>query len=304
MKNQAAFGAALLGVALFLAPAPGRAQKGRNLNISSHGDADSCAALRITSDGQLAQSAEKVTLQRGDAASLELNAVDRGVISVRGWSQPTYSVETCKVAVAEDKASADRILSGITVSHSAGHFTFSGPESDKANWQVYFIVHTPANASLDLQTKNGPISVAGVNGAVKARAINGPVAIKDCLGVVDAQTTNGPIAFTGEGGEVHLRAENGPVSVKVSKDIWNGAVLEARTSNGPMSLVLPTDFRSGVRVEASQHSPMSCRHQACSTAVKELGGAKQTLQMNGSSDVIRVTTGNGPISVNGDKKIL
>jgi len=82
------------------------------------------------------------------------------------------------------------------------------------------------------------------------------------------------------------------------------SVLDARTSNGPMSLVLPTDFRSGVRVEASQHAPMSCRHQACSTAYRDPSGAKQMLQMNGSSDVVRVTTGSGPISVAGDKKVL
>jgi hypothetical protein len=304
MKNQAAFGAAMLGVTLLIAPAPSHAQKGRNLSINMQGDAESCAAMKVTSDGQLAQSAEKVTLQRSEAATLELNAADRGVIKVRGWSQPTYSVETCKVAVADDKASAERTLSAIVVSHSAGHFTFTGPENDKINWQVYFIVHAPANASLDLEAKNGPISVAGVNGSIKARATNGPLSIRDCTGSVDAQTKNGPIAFAGEGGEVHLLAENGPVSVKVGKDTWNGSVLDARTSNGPMSLVLPADFRSGVRIEASQHAPMSCRHQACATAYRDPSGAKQMLQMNGSSDVVRVTTGSGPISVNGDKKIL
>jgi hypothetical protein len=306
MKNRAAVGAALLGVALLLVSVPANAQnrsRNRNLSINMQGDAESCADLKVTSDGQLAQSAEKITLQRSEASTLELNAADHGVIKVRGWSQPAYTVETCKIAVADDRGSAERTLSAIAVSHSAGHFTFTGPQGDGNNWQVYFIVHAPANASLDLEARNGPVSVAGVSGAIKARATNGPLSIKDCSGTVDAQTANGPISFSGEGGEVHLVAENGPISVKVSKDTWNGSLLDARTSNGPMSLVLPADFRSGVRVEASDGSPMSCRHQACASAFRNSEGSKLTLQMNGSSDTVRVTTVRGPISVgDGEKK--
>ena len=156
----------------------------------------------------------------------------------------------------------------------------------------------------DLQAKNAPISVANVSGVMKVRATNGPISIKDCTGTVDAQTKNGPISFAGEGGEVHLQADNGPISVKVSRDIWNGSLLDARTHNGPMSLVLPEQFRSGVRVEASGQAPMSCRHEACSNAFRNTGDDKQTLQMNGSSETIRVTTGKGPVSVGSAKKAL
>ncbi len=303
MKN---LGAALLGVAVFLTTVPANAQnrsRNHNLSINMQGEAESCADLRVTSDGQVAQSAEKFTLQRTEASTLELNAADRGLIRVRGWNQPSYSVETCKIAVAEDRASAERALSAIAVSRSAGHFTFTGPQGDGNNWQVYFIVHAPANASLDLEARNGPVSVTGVSGAIKARAANGPLSIKDCSGTVDAQTANGPIAFSGAGGEVHLQAGNGPISVKVSGDFWNGSLLDARTSNGPLTLLLPAGFRSGVRVEASQGSPMSCHHQACDSALRNSDGSRQTLQMNGSSDTIRVSTGRGPVSVgDGEKK--
>jgi hypothetical protein len=306
MKNRAALGAALLGMALLVASAPANAQnrsRNRNLSINMQGDAESCADLKVTSDGQLAQSTEKFTLQRSEAPTLELNAADHGSIKVRGWNQAAYSVEICKIAVAEDRGSAARTLSAIAVSHSAGRFAFTGPQGDGNNWQVYFIVHAPANASLDLEARNGPVSVAGVSGAIKARATNGPLSIKDCSGSVDAQSTNGPIAFAGDGGEVHLRADNGPISVKVSRDIWNGSLLDARTSNGPMSLALPAEFRSGVRVEALEGSPMSCRHQACSSAFRNSDGGKQTLEMNGSSGTIRVSTGRGPVSVgDGEKK--
>jgi len=306
MKNRTA---ALLGMALLLASATAYAQnrsRNHNLNINTQGDAESCADLRVTSDGQVAQSTEKFTLQRSEAPTLELNAADHGLIKVRGWNQQAYSVETCKIAVADDRGSAERALSAIAVTRSAGHFTFTGPQGDGNNWQVYFIVHAPANASLDLEARNGPVSVTGVSGSIKARATNGPLSIKDCSGTVDAQTANGPISFSGTDGEVHLQAGNGPISVKVSGDFWNGSLLEARTSNGPLTLVLPAGFRSGVRVEASEGSPVSCRHQACDSALRNSDGLKKTLQMNGSSDAIRVSTARGPVSVRdaGQKKAL
>ncbi|HWC97410.1 MAG TPA: hypothetical protein VG456_11685 [Candidatus Sulfopaludibacter sp.] len=300
-------GAALLSVAVLLAPATATAQnrtRNRNLNISMQGDAETCADLKVTSNGEVAQSADKFSMQRSEVAVLELNAADRGVIKVRGWSQSGYAVEACKIAVAEDRGQAERTLSAMTVSRSAGHFTFTGPQNDTNNWQVYFIVHVPANASLDLQTLNGPVSVAGVSGAIKARATNGPVSIKDCTGTIDAQSSNGPISFAGDAGEVKLQADNGPISVRLTKDIWNGSLLDARTSNGPLSLTLPPGFHSGVRVEASDGSPMSCRHDACSTAFRHSSGDKQTLQMNGSTGTVRVSTEHGPISVGSDKKAL
>ena len=303
MTNSYALAAAVLGAALSIVPA-GHAQSRthRNLNINMQGDAESCADLKVSSSGELAQTAEKFSLQRSEVPTLELNAADKGAIKVKGWTQNTYSVDVCKIAVAEDKGTAERTLSGINVSRSAGRFSFTGPQGDDANWQVYFIVHTPANASIDLEGRNAPISVADVNGVIKARDGNGPVAIKNCTGTVDAQTKNGPIAFAGDSGEVHLQADNGPISVRVSKEIWNGSLLDAHTSNGPMSLVLPSAFRSGVRVEASRSAPMSCKHEACAAAFRDNGTGKQTLQMNGSSETIRVTTGSGPISVGSEKK--
>jgi hypothetical protein len=306
MKNYASLTAALLGAVSLVTAVPSTAQtRTRNhnsLSISMQGNAESCSDLKVTSDGQLAQAVDKFSLSRGDASMVELNAADHGVISVRGWNQSGYSVEACKVAVAEDKASAERTLSAMSVSHSGGRFTFTGPQNDSNNWQVYFIVHAPANAALDLLANNGPISVTNVTGNIKARTVNGPVSIKDCAGTIDAQASNGPISFTGDTGEVKLRAENGPISVKVSKAIWTGTLLDARTSNGPLSLSLPSAFHSGVRVEANGGAPMSCRHDACTSAFRNTNGDKRTMQLNGTSETIRVSTTNGPISVGSSEK--
>lgn len=270
-----------------------------NLNINMQGDPETCGELRATSNGQLAQANQRFDLTRGELSTLELNGGTRGVVKVRGWHQAGYTVEACKIAVAEDLGTAQALVRGITVNRSAGAFSYTGPQTENGNgnWQVYFIIHAPDNASLDLQTKNAPISIAGVNGNIKVRATNGPLSISGSTGNIDAQTTNGPISFNGDGGEVHLRAQNGPISVKVGADVWNGSALEASTVNGPMSVSLPTAFQSGVRVETTSDAPFSCHHQACTNANSNLSGEQRVIHLNGSSDIIKVTTENGPLSI-------
>ena len=238
MKNRTALGAALLGVALLPAYAQNRSRN-HNLSINMQGDAESCADLRVTSDGQVAQSMEKFTLQRSEAPTLELNAADHGLIKVRGWNQQAYSVETCKIAVADDRGSAERALSAIAVTRSAGHFTFTGPQGDGKTGRYISLSMRPPTPASTSKPGTVPSRSRVLDGAIKARATNGPLSIKDCSGTVDAQTANGPISFSGAGGEVRLQAGNGPISVRVSGDFWNGSLLDARTSNGPVTLVLP-----------------------------------------------------------------
>ena len=277
-----------------------------DLNINVQGDAESCADLKVTSSGQISRSAEQFNLARSEAPALELDAGDRGVVSVRGWKQSGYSVEACKIAVAEDQGTADSLARGIAIARSAGHFSYSGPANDNGQWQVHFIIHSPDNASLDLQTKNAPVSISGVNGNIKVRATNGPLAIRGSSGNIDAQTTNGPISFDGDGGEVHLHAQNGPIAVKVGKEVWNGSTLEARTVNGPMSVSLPTAFQSGMRVETPGSSPFACHHEACTHALTNWSGDQKVMQMNGSSETLKISTQNGPLSIGEPKakKIL
>jgi DUF4097 and DUF4098 domain-containing protein YvlB len=263
------------------------------LNLNIDGNAESCADLKARSAGETAQVNESFTLSKGEAPTLELNAADRGQIRVRGWERADYSVETCKIAAAETRGAAEEAVRGISVGHTGGRISYSGPTGDSAEWLAVFIIHAPRDASLNLEAKNGPIAVRGVNGSVKVRATNGPVAIADCGGTVEAHTTNGPIAFSGDRGEVHLNAQNGPIALKLAAETWNGPQLEARTINGPLAVSLPENFRSGMRLETSGHAPISCSAAPCRTAWRD----GRTMRMNGTSDTIRLSTENGPVAV-------
>lgn len=285
--------AAVLCLGWIFTPGQTQAAKNRGLNININGNPERCADLKVTSSGEVAQVNESFTLSKGEAPILELNAAERGNIHVLGWDHADFSVETCKLAAAETRSAADQLARGISVSHAAGRISFSGPATDSNEWMAYFIVHAPRDASLNLEAKNGPIDVRGINGSVKLRAANGPISVAECGGIVEAHTTNGPIAFSGDRGEVHLIAQNGPIALKLSSESWNGSQLEARTINGPLAVSLPENFRSGMRLETSGHAPVACSAAPCRNAWRD----GRTMQMNGSSDSIRLSTENGPVAV-------
>jgi hypothetical protein len=291
----------------FLAICPAQSQIARrrnpNLNVNLQGDADTCSALRASSrEGEIAQANEAFTLSKGEAPMLEMSSIDRGIFRVRGWDRPDYSVEACKVAVGETRAAAEQALRGISITRSAGRFSSSGPSSSDSNWEVYFIVHTPKDANLSLETKNGPISIENVTGTLKVRSTSGPVSLRDASGILDVHTTNGPISFSGGGGEAHLIAQNGPISLDLTGDVWNGSQLEARTMNGPVSLAMAETFHSGVRLETDGHGPISCAISACQNAWTNTASDQRVIQFNGSQDTVRVSTSNGPVSIHASRK--
>ena len=296
--------AAVLCIGWLLLPGSSQAAR-RDLNLNLSGDAETCADLKVSSDqGEVAKFAEAFTMTRAEAPLLELNGGERAQVRVRGWNRADYSVETCKVAVAEPRAEAERLAKGISVTHSAGHLSFNGPVvSGNGQWTAVFLIHAPKDATVDLETRNGPIDVRDLAGTVKLRAVNGPVAVRDCGGNVEVHTTNGPIAFSGDRGEVHLNAKNGPIALNLGADTWNGSQLEARTINGPLAVSLPEGFRSGMRLETAGHAPLACNAALCRNAFTDAGGNTRTLQMNGTNDTIRLSTENGPVAIRtaGDK---
>jgi DUF4097 and DUF4098 domain-containing protein YvlB len=291
----------LIAIALMLllvwiaTPGRAQAQRSRNFNLNIEGNAERCSDLKIRTDGQLARSEETFTLQKSEASLLDIEDTSgHGVIRARGWDNPQYSVEVCKIAVAGDQGSAQQLLRSMAVARSAGRITTNSPNPD-GQYQFHFFVNVPRDGNLSLATKNGPIDVANVGGTVKVRATNGPIALKDIAGRVEANTSNGPIAFSGKGGDVVLRAQNGPISLNLVEDIWSGAQLDAKTVNGPVSISIPDTFRSGVRIETSGHAPMSCASPLCRAAWSD--ASRRVIQFNGSSDTVRVGTENGPVSI-------
>ena len=75
---------------------------------------------------------------------------------------------------------------------------------------------------------------------------------------------------------------------------------QSRTApiNGPLAVSLPDNFRTGVRLETAGHAPLSCNAAPCRNAYR----GNKTLQMNGASDTIRLSTENGPVAIQSDSR--
>jgi len=219
---------------------------------------------------------------------LRVNAKKHGGVRVSGWNEKGWSIKACKAAA------SSTALNDVHVSLSGDELT-SSSTGDKAC--VFFLIRAPRNATLDVESTNGPIGLYDVNGTLKLHAQNGPVSVKRSSGTIDASTVNGPISFTDGSGTVKLTAQNGPISLKLEGSTWDGS-LDASTQNGPLSLKIPRNYRSGVLAEARGHGPVSCKADACSGAKRTWDDEEsRRIELGSGPAVIHVSTNNGPLSI-------
>lgn len=260
-----------------------------SIRVEDDGQVTSCDQVVVRFDEGAGYRAEE-ELPVAKLNSLRLHAAHNGGVYVTG-SGNTYAVRACKAAASEG------LLRDLRVNVSGDEVTAEGPGS--GNWLVYFLVSVPRNATLELDSQNGPISLRDVTGTVTARATNGPISVKNSSGTLDLETQNGPISLSGGSGTVKMNAQNGPITVKLDRPTWDGS-LDARTQNGPLSLKVPRDFRSGLLVESDGHGPMTCHLDMCRDARRPFNDdedAPRRIEVGSGPTVVHMTTVNGPVSV-------
>jgi DUF4097 and DUF4098 domain-containing protein YvlB len=265
----------------------------QNISISTpdYEELTSCSQIRVSYDDAPAVRAEE-ELPVGNLRSLKITSDHNGGIRVAGWDQPRYAVTVCKAA-----ADAS-LLSQVRARLSGNEVTTDGPEDGQ--WVAYLLVRTPRNASLDVETHNGPIGLHSVNGTINAHAQNGPISVKDSSGTIDAETVNGPISLAGGSGNVRVSATNGPLSVKLNGSRWDGTLV-GTTQNGPLSVRIPHNYGGGVEVTAKGHGPISCKADACRDLQRSWHDdddrAPRQLSFGSGAKNVTLTTVNGPVSV-------
>ena len=258
-----------------------------------------CSQIKVTSrDAEVARTEQSHALS-SSTSPLQVQAPRNGGIHVQGWKGGEFSIKACISAAGDTAQEAQSVLAQIALSVSNGRVTVTGPTGP--NWVAYLIVQAPDGTALELESTNGPIGISDFSGSVQARTLNGPITLRDVNGEVRADAQNGPISVTGNGGNLLLKAQNGPIGVELTGSRWETGELEAHTQNGPLSLSLPPDYQSAVRVEASRHSPVECRAVQCKQAVRTWD-RPSVIEFGGSSPVVRMSTVNGPVSVNSTRE--
>ncbi len=212
---------------------------------------------------------------------------------MRGWDRNEYSIKTGK-AVPDDDPNASITLGQISTTKANGRITINGPAG--VDWAANLIVMVPRLSTLDLETRNGPLSLGDLAGNIQVNASNGPIHLENVGGSVQATTNNGPISVKGGSGDQRLTASNGPIHVALSGSRWDGPGLEVSTRNGPLTISIPDGYGSGVQAQASGRAPINCTSPACAGATRSLS-SPVVIRLGSGEPVVRVSTSNGPLSI-------
>jgi DUF4097 and DUF4098 domain-containing protein YvlB len=273
-----------------------------NISGGHRHPAANCSDLRIRFDDRDAVvRSEERTLTKAEAAVLQVHSYTNGGVQVVGWDKETYSVTACKATAAS--GDAERILSQITMSIEGGKVSTKGPADDD-EWTVYLLVRSPKSATIDVETANGPLSFYDVDGKLTARAKNGPISLKNFSGDAEITAVNGPISLDGSKGNVRIHTENGPISVELAGNTWSGAGLTADAKNGPLTLMVPSGYQSSFVVESTNYAPVSCKASICDNSRKTWDDNHRRIEYGSAPAMIRLSTVNGPVSVQESREKL
>jgi DUF4097 and DUF4098 domain-containing protein YvlB len=158
-------------------------------------------------------------------SSLHVNAGPNGGITVKGWSQPGVLVRSKVEAWSRSASDAQTLFSAVQVHAVAGDVSATGPHTDGGSgWSVSYEVFVPHSTGLDLETRNGGLHIADVNGAMNLHAVNGGLHLTRLNGAVTAATVNGG------------------VDVDLLGDHWDGRGLEASSTNGAIRVTVPQPY--------------------------------------------------------------
>lgn len=230
------------------------------------------------------------------AGTLELRPDFNGGVKIEKGSGAAYGITACIAAGARTQGEAQAAANEVRLSIQGNRVRITGGSS--RNWSAQLIVTAPDGASIDAETSNGPLGVAGVSGTFALRASNGPISLRDVTGKITARASNGPIDVTGSRGEFDVETSNGPISVRLDGQRWEGR-LTGRAQNGPLTVSVPSSYQSGVEISSSFHSPWTCQVEACrnGNGNRDWDERSRSLKLGSDPIVVKLTTVNGPVTV-------
>jgi hypothetical protein len=179
---------------------------------------------------------------------------------------------------ARSDARARDIAREVRVQARAGSLRTDGPATGTGeSWSVSYSIVVPERADLGLTAVNGPVSVRGVTGRLRAT------------------TTNGPLSLDRVNGDVHGRTTNGPLTITLDGSRWQGAGLDAETRNGPVRLRIPEGYSAQLET-GSVNGPLNLGFPVTVTLSGRRTNRLETTLGDGGPPIRAVTT-NGPVTV-------
>ena len=163
-------------------------------------------------------------------ATIGIDGKQNGGVAVKGWDQNQVLVRARVRTGAPTESEAEALAKQIRIEMSGAKIFASGPETRRDyNWEVSYEVFVPRHADLSIETHNGGISIADVNGRIDFTALNGGVALKRVGGAVHGSTTNGGLA------------------IELGGDRWDGESLDVSTTNGGIVMSVPENYSANLQ---------------------------------------------------------
>jgi hypothetical protein len=212
------------------------------LLVPTHGAAqaqpsDPCDQQRSWSDDSARHCEVREERLGAPAGPLTIDATPNGGITVDAWDEPGVLVRAVVIANAPTEQEARDLAGQVQLQLGGERVSATGPERqdrqdgrDRRWWSVSYRVSVPRATALDLQTRNGGITIRGVHAAVRFA------------------TTNGGVQLDGVGGTVQGRTQNGGVKVALSGSRWDGQGLDVETTNGGVTLDVPQGYSAQLEV--------------------------------------------------------
>jgi hypothetical protein len=210
-----------------------------------------------------------------------------GGVTIKGWLDNQVLVRSRVETWADTDSDASLLASRVRVDANTGQVAATGPDpqsSDRGDsgWAVSYEIFVPQVSDLNLQSRNGGVSISDVRGRIEFTTRNGGVNLKRIAGEVSGSTLNGG------------------VHIELAGSTWDGRQLEVSTKNGGVTVALPDTYSAHLRAETVNGGVRS-EHPAITpqaTPVSSRSRARN-LDMNvgAGGPLIHVSTTNGGITL-------
>ena len=205
------------------------------------------AMAPVTAPGGESAYAESFSIAPGTTLALHHQ---HGSVTVQGWDRPDVRLEA-RYAVPEGDGDStapiqiDRNVSGWKV-NSGGSISASDRDA-----VVHIALRVPRATPLDLNVKNGALTVTGLEAPVTALTGNGSIVCEHVSKNVRAETRNGNIECRYVLGRIRARTGNGSILVD-ERHVAEARPLDLVSENGSVRVVLPENAGFELDAHAQQ----------------------------------------------------
>ena len=207
---------------------------------------------------------------------IAIDGRQNGGVAVKGGDQNQVFVRARVQANAPTLDEAKALGQQVRIETSGARIFASGPDNRKDYyWEVSYEVFVPRRADLDVETHNGGISIAEVNGKIDFNATNGGVVLRKVGGTVHGSTTNGGLV------------------IELGGDRWDGETLDVSTTNGGVVMSVPENYSAHLETgtvngSVSVDFPVTVQGQLTKQIALNLGSGGATVKATTTNGGVRL----------------